>query len=257
MRRCLVAQSVHIVNSGAELIDARLGGADVVYIGANIGRFVFSLYSKPEIRSVADLRGKVVGATQPNSSTDFAVGILLQEAGIFPGKDTRILYVRGVPEILVSLSQGVIDAGVLSAPVTLKARQAGFKELVNIAEKNIPVIQSGVGSTGAFLKSNPEAVRRYFQAYLEGRKIARTDPERTKKVISKYTRISSAEDLEETYRTFAPAWEKVPYVPAAAVQTLLNFSTHPRARTAKPDEFFDNSFLMELERSGFVERLYR
>lgn len=69
--------------------------------------------------------------------------------------------------------------------------------------------------------------------------------------------MGSADDLEETYRTFLPAWEKVPDVRAASVQTLLNFATHPAARTAKPDQFIDNSFVSELERSGFIERLYR
>ena len=51
-------------------------------------------------------------------------------------------------------------------------------------------------------------------------------------------------------------WEKVPYVSPAAVQTLLDFAKHPAAKTAKPEQFIDNSILAELERSGFVNQLY-
>lgn len=46
-------------------------------------------------------------------------------------------------------------------------------------------------------------------------------------------------------------------IPPAAVQTLLNFATHPTAKTASPEQFIDNSILAELDRSGFIEGLYR
>ena len=69
--------------------------------------------------------------------------------------------------------------------------------------------------------------------------------------------MTDREELEETYRTTSPAWEKVPYVTTAAVQAVLGFSQNPAAKTAKPEQFIDNSLLTELERSGFVERLYR
>jgi hypothetical protein len=62
--------------------------------------------------------------------------------------------------------------------------------------------------------------------------------------------------LEETYKTFLPVWEKVPYVSAAGVKTLLDFANQPAAKTAKPEQFIDNSFLSELDKSGFVDKLY-
>ncbi len=254
--QALLTKSLDIANPGGEIIEAGLGGEKVVFIAGILNRIVFSLYSKPEILKLTDLQGKVLGVTQPGSTTDFAARVLLQEAGMSPGKDVRVLHLRGIPEIMTALSQGIIDAGIISAPVTLRARQAGLRELVNITEKNIPMIHAAFATTREFLKDHPDRVRRFLQAYLEGLKMARSDAEQTKQTIGKYTRTTNAEDLEETYRTFLPAWEKVPYVPAAGVQTLLNFATHPAAPMAKPDQFIDNSFLAELERSGFVERLY-
>ena len=76
-------------------------------------------------------------------------------------------------------------------------------------------------------------------------------------MIGKYTKTTDRDDLEDSYRTFLPAWEKLPVVPTAAVQTMLNFATHPAAKTAKAENFIDNSALLELERSGFVDRLYK
>ncbi|MGH7853692.1 MAG: hypothetical protein ACREP3_09650, partial [Candidatus Binatia bacterium] len=62
--------------------------------------------------------------------------------------------------------------------------------------------------------------------------------------------------LEKSYQTFLPAWESLPLVPAAAVQTMLAFATHPGAKAAKPEFFIDNSILTEISKSGFVDTLY-
>jgi ABC-type nitrate/sulfonate/bicarbonate transport system substrate-binding protein len=254
--QALLGGSLDIINGGPELVDTRLQGGDVVYIAGMVNRFVFSLYSKPDLQKFGDLKGKAIGATQPNSSTDFAVRILLKEAGLVPGKDVNILYVKGVPEILAAILQGTVAAGVLSPPTTLKARQAGLKELVNITDKNIPSIQASVGTTGDFIKKRPDAVKRYLQAYIEALKFIRSEPVRTKKAISKYTNTNNQEDLDESYRAFEVAWERVPSMSPAAIQTLLDFSQNPAAKSAKASQFINNSFIAELDRSGFIDQVY-
>ncbi len=255
--QALLGGSLQIINGGPELVDARLQGADVFYVAGMVNRFVFSLYSKPDLQKLSDLRGKAIGATQPNSSTDFASRILLKQAGLTPGKETRILYVKGVPEILAAIIQGTVAAGVLSPPTTLKARQAGLKELVNMTEKNIPSIQASVGTTGSFIRNHPDLLKRYLQAYVEALKFIKSEPEKTKKVIAKYTKTNSQDDLDESYHAFFVAWERVPYMSPAAIQTLIDFSQHPAAKSAKPGQFINNSFVAELERSGFIDRVYQ
>jgi ABC-type nitrate/sulfonate/bicarbonate transport system substrate-binding protein len=107
------------------------------------------------------------------------------------------------------------------------------------------------------LKTYPDNVRRFLQAYLEGIKIAHTDADFAKQVIGKYTKTSDPNDLEDSYKTFMAAWERLPIVPAAAVQTMLDFAMHPGAKSAKAERFIDNSLLAELGKSGFVDRLYK
>jgi ABC-type nitrate/sulfonate/bicarbonate transport system substrate-binding protein len=203
------------------------------------------------------LKGKVVGVTQPGSTTDFVARILAREAGMTVGKDIRVLHLDGIPAIMTALTQGNIDAGVISAPLTSSARKAGLKELVDITQKNIPMIHVAFASTRQYLKENPDRARRYLQGYLEGLKIARTDAEQAKQAIGKYTKLSDTDALEETYRTFLPAWEKVPYVSPAGVQTMLDFAANPAAKTAKPEQFIDNSLITELGKSGFIDKIYQ
>ena len=255
--QALFSGSIDIVNPATEIVEAGLGGQRVAFIIGILNRAVLSVYSKAEFRQLTDLRGKVMGVTLPGSTTDLTAKILFQQAGMVPGKDVQVTHLQGMPDIITALTQGRIDAGVVSAPTTLKLRQAGFKELVDVAARNVPMIHAGLATTRDFIKSNPEKVRRYVQAYIEGTKIARTDPETTKQIISKYTKTDNKEDLDETYNTYAKVWEQAPYVSAAGIQTLLNFAVNPAGKTAKPEQFIDNSFVAELEKSGFIEKLYK
>ncbi len=255
--QALLSGSIDIVNPATELVEAGLGGARIAFIIGILNRAVLSIYSKPEFKQLSDLKGKILGVTLPGSTTDLAARMLLQQAGMQPGKDIQITHLQGMPDMITALSQGRIDAGIVSAPTTLRARQAGLKELVDITARNIPMIHAGLATTREFIKSNPDKVRRYVQAYIEATKIARTDPETTKQVIGKWTKTDNKEDLDETYNTYVKAWEPAPYLSVPAMQTVLNFAINPAAKTAKPEQFIDNSFVADLEKSGFIKELYK
>jgi ABC-type nitrate/sulfonate/bicarbonate transport system substrate-binding protein len=255
--QALIGKNLEIINPGGEIVEAGLNGESVVYIAGILNRAVMSIYAKPEIASLADLKGKVLAVTVPGATTDFAARLLLQQARLTPGKDVKLIYLKGMVEILAGINQGNADAGIFTSPTTLKAQHAGLKELVNVTEQNIPMIHAALASTREYIKTRPDHVRRFLQAYLEGIKISMTEADFAKQVIGKYTKTTDAADLENSYQTFLPAWERLPLVPPAAVQTMLNFATHPGAKTAKPETLIDNSILTEIGKSGFVDRLYK
>lgn len=255
--QALLSGSVDIVNPATELVEAGLGGARVAFIIGILNRAVLSIYSKPDVKQFSDLKGKILGVTLPGSTTDLAARMMLQQSGMVAGKDIQITHLQGMPDMITALTQGRIDAGIVSAPTTLRARQAGLKELVDITARNIPMIHAGLATTRDFIKSDRDKVRRYVQAYIEANKIARTDPETTKQIIAKWTKTENKEDLDETYATYVKAWEQAPYVSIPGMQTVLNFAINPNAKTAKPEQFIDNSFVAELEKSGFIKELYK
>ncbi len=255
--QALLAGNVDIVNPGSELVEAGLGGARIAFIIGILNRAVLSLYSKPHLKQPGDLRGKILGVTQPGSTTDFTARILLPQLGLKPGKDVRITYIPGMPNLMTALMRGRIDAAVVSAPTTVKLRQAGLKELVDVGARDIPMIHAGLAATLEFIKDHADTVRRYVQAYTEATKVARTDPATTKKIIAKRTQTDNQEDLDETYATYVNAWEQAPYVAPAAMQTMLNFAVNPAGKTAKPGQFIDNSFVAKLDKSSFIKELYQ
>jgi NitT/TauT family transport system substrate-binding protein len=254
--QALLTRDVDIITPGGEFLEAALSGERLLYVAGIANRVVLSIFGKPEIQSLADLRGKVVSALSPGSISDHLARILFQEARLIPGQDVTMVYLKTGPDILAALTAGVIDAGIISAPMTLKARQAGFREIVNVPERNIPMVHASLGATRDYVKEHRDRTRSFLQAYLEAVKFVSTNKKETKQIIGSYTKTSNEEDLEETYQTFIKVWERVPYVSPTAVQSVLNFTRQPAAKTAKPEQFIDNSILAELEKSGFVKRLY-
>jgi len=255
--QALLGKSMNIIIPGGEFIEAALAGEKLVYVAGIANKVVLSLYSRADVQSVADLRGKTVSALSPGSTSDFLVRILLQQARLVPGKDVKILYLKTGPEIFGALNKGVIDAGILSAPMTLKARQSGFRELMNGAKEEVPMIHAAFGTTRDFLAVNRSRVKSFLQAYVEGIRLAKANRQEAKEVIQKYTKTGSDDELNETYDTFVNVWETAPYVSSAAVKTLLEFATHPNAKTARPEQFIDNSLIAELDKTGFIKGLYK
>ncbi|HEX9143476.1 MAG TPA: ABC transporter substrate-binding protein, partial [Candidatus Binatia bacterium] len=100
---------------GLNAAQATLKGANIVLVAGATNRFVFSLMGKPEIKRIADLRGKKIGITRVGSSTHTAALYALSQGGLKPS-DYQILPLMEVPNILTALLAGQVDAGVLSPP---------------------------------------------------------------------------------------------------------------------------------------------
>ena len=112
---------------------AVLAGADAVLIANFSDKLLFTLHAPPEINSLKDLKGKVVGVSGLGGSTDFATRLALREAGLIPDKDVAIRGVGGVPETVAALKAKVVQAGTLSPPSAFVAQKAGFKILFDMS----------------------------------------------------------------------------------------------------------------------------
>ena len=71
---------------------------------------------RPEINTVADLKGRKVGVTRIGSSTDFTIRLVLKNFGLEPNKDVAILQLGGMPEVVAALGTGVIFGWITVTP---------------------------------------------------------------------------------------------------------------------------------------------
>ena len=237
---------------------AVLAGADTVLIANFSDKLLFTMHSAPEVKSLQDLRGKVVGVSGIGGSTDFATRLALREAGLIPEKDVAIRGVGGVPETVAALKAKVVQAGTLSPPSSFVAQKAGFKMLFDMSSLGVDYISSGLGVKKSAIASNRHEVKQFLMAMIEGAKILTSDEEFALRVLGKHTRISDREILKQSYSYLRPYFLKVPYPSARAIKDTLDILSKeiPRAKDADPEEFIDNSVVKEIEASGYIENIY-
>src|SRR5256884_2666139 len=238
---------------GNQGIDAKLEGADLTYVASGLPVFVFQLYARPEIKTMADLKGKVVAVTQPAASTDYAMRIVLKRNGFEPDKDVRILYAQDIAAVFTSVSNGNASAGIMSAPTSLKAKAAGLKPILNITELRIPFLFTGMLSSPKIMREKNEALTRFLRGYIEAMAVIRRDKETTMKSMGKFLKTNDREVLESVYDDYKDVFPQVPLMTAAEVKAVLDVAKSPKAKQMKPEEFFDNSLVQKIQASGFID----
>jgi len=242
---------------GAAPLGARLRGAEVKIIAVAFNTLALSVIAQTDVRAIADLKGKRLGISRFGSNTDFGMRYVLKKHGI-SDRDVTFLQFGEAQAIFGALVSGAIHAGILSYPTTAAAIRKGFKELIDFSEVGLEFPNSNVVATDRYLQTQPDQARRFLMGYAEGLYRYKTDAGFTKRVMAKYLRVQDPAVLDETYNLFAPKMPRIPYPTVNGFRLALeSLSDEPRARAAKPEEFYDDTILRNLEREGFFQQLYR
>jgi NitT/TauT family transport system substrate-binding protein len=258
MVQALIGGDIKIGQAGgAAPLAARLRGAEVKIVAVAFNTLALSLIAQTDIRAVADLKGKRLGISRFGSNTDFGMRYLLKKHNIAE-REVSFLQFGEAHAIFGALVSGAIHAGVLSYPTTAAALRKGFKELLDFSEVGLEFPNSNVVATDRYLQTQPEQARRFLMGFAEGLHRYKTDAPFAKRVMAKYLRVQDQSILDETYNLFAPKMPRIPFPTVNGFRLALeSLSDEPRAKTARPEEFFDDRILRILEREGFFQQLYR
>ncbi len=172
--------------------------------------------------------------------------------------DYKLIYMQSVPAVLTAISSGKAAAGAMSAPTTLKAKDAGLKMLVDIAKLNVPGLPLAYGFTEKFIKENPTTVSAFLKGVAEGVARTKSDPAAAKRAIGKFTKTDDVKVLDDTYDFYAPYFVTDLALGREQLQTWFSYlddKEYPQAAKANPSDFYDNSFVATLEKAGFFRAL--
>src|SRR5207247_9653186 len=136
----------------------------------------------------------------------------LQKAGI--AKDVTIVQAGGISESAAALSSGAIAATTVLLLQSLMLKEKGFRELVGLKELkelNIPFVENGLAVRRSFANKNPDVIKRFLKASLEGLKRVLEDKNFTTKILGQYTKITDPKLLEDIYQ-----WATPPKTPTTA-----------------------------------------
>jgi NitT/TauT family transport system substrate-binding protein len=239
------------------VINADLSGADLVILAHTLPGVIHAMIVKPEIKRVEDLKGKKIGVTTFGSLTDFLVRHILRKKGLNPDRDVALIQIGGDPERIGALKQGAIDAASLSFPGYGIAMKMGYPMLWD-SSKEIDYPWIEITTRRSIIQKDRDMVMNYMKAHLEGTALFKKDRELGKKVIKKVLRLDNEELINESYDVFAKPFLQTPYPNTAGMKTSFEYvaATRPEVWNHKPEEFTDRSFVEELDKTGFIKKLY-
>ena len=262
MQALLAGETKILAADGSSVVNSRLRGAPVkIFIGM-VNFYPNPFFSSPDIKSYADLRGKKIAVTRIGSSSYTATVILLSKLGLQEGRDYTILQLGSTQNRLAALTKGMIQGTTLSAPESVIAKKAGMKMLISgpeLAKLGVTIQHQCADVMESSLHNDfRPKLKAFAMGYLEGVHEVYRNKEYAVETLKKYTRVTDPEVLSSSYDEAYQAIDKDGALTEAGIQAQLNelAKTDPRAKNARPSDFFDSSIIDELHKDGFIKALW-
>jgi NitT/TauT family transport system substrate-binding protein len=235
---------------GGAIISSRLSGSDLIAIACPLPVLTIDGWSRPEIKSIADLRGKRIGVTRFGASTHFAGLSMLESAGLKPN-DVVFIQNGGVGESLAALLGGRVDASMIGYPFGLNAKNAGYHMLFRPLGTDYGLFPTAViAARESWVKEtrNRKIAVDFLRGLYEGLLLGRENPTAFKRSLRKYTRVDDEATLQSSFEFFREALPTTLRTPEKAMTNALKFIDHPKAKQADVKQSFDNSLAEEAMR---------
>jgi NitT/TauT family transport system substrate-binding protein len=236
---------------------AAIQGAKIVKLGVTMNTLGYFLMTSPDIRSIADLKGKVLGIGLGRDLPYAHLTRILRDNGIDPKTDVKLLPLGGGPGGYISaLKAGRVQGSLLIPPNHLVAEKAGLKALTKI---DVPTLAGGLNTSQPFLEKNRDTFIRFVKGYLEGIQYMTTNKNESLKTFAKYLQNSDPTVNAYLYDDITSRIEKDLRPTREAIQYMLDLIVLdlPQAQRVSDKDFWDLSLLDEIQKSGFMDQLQK
>jgi NitT/TauT family transport system substrate-binding protein len=252
----LLSGQVQFDHAGSgEIVGAGVQGADVAIILNMSPVYNIRFYGRPNIKSMADMKGKKVAITNPNGEFDMAFRAAFPMFGLEPDKDVTFIATGSIANALTAFLNGSVDgAGVEIGPNILKVQAAGMNELIDYAKLNLPYSGSAVAVQRSYINSHRDVVQRYVDALIQGNIRYKQDKEASEKEIGKIYNSNdpAALDLAYAYYTDDKVMPRLPLPKPELYKPTLEALCKKTDQACNFDisKILDASFVQDAERRG-------
>lgn len=237
-----------------------LGVKDQVILLTFINKVNSAIYSRTEIKTAEELRGKTIATGRPGAFGDTMVRYVLRvKLGLVPDRDVKMLPMGEAQLAFPALERGVVQAASLTLPFTSMAKKLGYRELVDYDKAGVIYPYNTVTALRQTPVKNPDLTERLLKTMIEGTHLFKTDKEKSLAVMKKYMRGTSDDILEETYQYTRANVEDVPTPSLEVIKAALDILSYqyPQAKDTDPNLIIDTSIMKRIEQSGFIKALYK
>jgi ABC-type nitrate/sulfonate/bicarbonate transport system substrate-binding protein len=190
--------------SGETVVRAYHQGAkSLTVLGTQLDKFTFSLYTRPDIKTPQELRGKVLGVSRFGGSLDIALRYGLQQVGLDPKRDNiTLVQAGGMPEIMAGLTAGKLDGAMLLSVYAQRGKELGYRELLDLGTLDVSFPQGVTLTTREFLRDKRDLARRFMAGYLDGLELFLKNPRAGKRALARFTGVKEERFLDADYNQY-------------------------------------------------------
>jgi ABC-type nitrate/sulfonate/bicarbonate transport system substrate-binding protein len=241
----LLGGSVDYASAAGALIAAAVRGAPVRLVLIVNSRPQFDLVGQPEIKSVQQLKGKIVGISSRGGAVDLLTQLILAHHGVTPNKDVTLIVVGTPEELAMALRTGRIAACLLSPPRQLILYREGFSKLAYAGDYLSSYPSGGIGATEEKIRTNPAEVLAFVRASLKGLNFYRENRGESVEIISKYLGVRDPSLAAEVYDLHLSRLGGFSYLDEPWMRGAIDFTKKSLGVTKEipPSQVFDFSFI--------------
>lgn len=255
----LAADEISFLYCNADANIVRIGaGVDGKLVASPLIGLPYVVLARKDVKQPADLKGKSIGVTRPGDFPYRLAKEFLKKFGL-SDKEVKLATVGGTPtERYAALVQDVFQATLIQPPLDARGRKDGFNVIYNLKDLGLPFIYSSLFTNARTFKERPAVVQKVVAALAETIHFVEKNPEAAMASVGKTLRIKDAETLRSAYDAYAiNLINRRMTVPAKMVAETLEIAREDGATIRrKPNEIFDNTFVENLESSGFMRELW-
>ncbi|HTM07566.1 MAG TPA: ABC transporter substrate-binding protein [Verrucomicrobiae bacterium] len=242
----------------APVVQANKQGADLRMIASSANTIPFTIFSAPDVKTAADLKGGTVGVSTFGSESDIAVTLALKRLGL-SRKDVTIVQMGGTSQRLAALLSGQAKAVPLLEPATTTAREQGLNALVDLAAANVPWVFDGLVVRRGQLDSQRALLTRLLRAYIGGAYLALADEKRAKELIAAQFKTSDAKVINATYNDFKRLMPLDAEPSRAGAENVIAElqAIGVAVGSRNPEDHLDSGIIQTLKKEGFFTALKR
>jgi len=202
MTRAVLSNTIPVGRINPDyVIDAREKGAKIKIISGALEKIPYDLMARSEIKSGANIKGKVIGVDSLTGGTTLMIKEVLEKAYKLTDKDYQFLVVGTSPDRYAALKGGAVAVTFMGPPFNLRAAKEGFTKLTTFHEYLGPIQFAVEFAHEDYIRSNRAEVVKFIKGMIEAQRFI-YDPKNKEDVIGIYVKIlkSTREAAEIDYR---------------------------------------------------------
>ena len=233
-------------------------GIDVKLVASPLVKLPYVLVARKEIRRPEDLKGKSIGIARAGDLSDRLSRAVVKKFGLSPDVVTIRPIGGSQGERYQAMAANIVQAIAITPPLDVRAKNEGYNVLYRLIDLNLPFIYSTLHTSYKMLRDRPDTVQRMVAALAEIVYFVEKNPDKAKAAISKAMRVKDEDALQSSYNVYAKEIvDRTMMVPGRAVAEAVDLAREGGTNVRKkPEELYDNSFVLNLEKSGFLKEIW-